>query len=184
MTSKKLWEGYKRIIKDRGCIALFAQCPFDKVLGASNLPMLKYEWIWDKPMPTGRLNCNFAPLKTHENILIFSKSAACYVKNPEHAMIYNPQMTTGKPYKSLSGGPSTNYDMKWCRQTRTVNHGTRYPRDVQRFSHDRLKLHPTQKEYSKARPGRSTDMEQEDRKPCRRASETRTARRPREKQRL
>ena len=142
---EKLWGGYKRIIKDRGCIALFAQCPFDKVLGASNLPMLKYEWIWDKPMPTGRLNCNFAPLKTHENILIFSKSAACYVKNPEHAMIYNPQMTTGKPYKSLSGGPSTNYDMKWCRQTRTVNHGTRYPRDVQRFSHDRLKLHPTQK---------------------------------------
>lgn len=96
-------------------------------------------------MPTGRLNCNFAPLKTHENILIFSKSAACYVKNPDHAMTYNPQMTTGKPYTSLSGGPSTNYDMKWCRQTRTVNHGTRYPRDVQRFSHDRLKLHPTQK---------------------------------------
>lgn len=142
---KKLWGGYKRIIKDRGCIALFAQCPFDKVLGASNLSMLKYEWIWDKPMPTGRLNCNFAPMKTHENILIFSKSAACYVKDPENAMIYNPQMTTGKPYTSLSGGPSTNYDMKWCKQTRTVNHGTRYPRDVQRFSHDKLKLHPTQK---------------------------------------
>ena len=142
---KKLWEGYARIIKDRGCIALFAQCPFDKVLGASNLSMLKYEWIWDKPMPTGRLNCNFAPMKTHENILIFSKSAACYVKNPENAMTYNPQMTTGKPYTSLSGGPSTNYDMKWCKQTRTVNRGTRYPRDVQRFSHDKLKLHPTQK---------------------------------------
>ena len=142
---EKLWGGYKRIIKDRGCIALFAQCPFDKVLGASNLSMLKYEWIWDKPMPTGRLNCNFAPMKTHENILIFSKSAACYVKNPENAMTYNPQMTTGKPYTSLSGGPSTNYDMKWCKQTRTVNRGTRYPRDVQRFSHDKLKLHPTQK---------------------------------------
>ena len=142
---KKLWVGYKRIIKDRGCIALFAQCPFDKVLGASNMPMLKYEWIWDKPMPTGRLNCNFAPLKTHEVVLIFSKSAACYVKNPENAMIYNPQMTEGKPYKSLSGGPSTNYDMKWCKQTKTINNGTRYPRDVQRFSHDRVKLHPTQK---------------------------------------
>lgn len=107
--------------------------------------MLKYEWIWDKPMPTGRLNCNFAPLKTHETVLIFSKSAACYVKNPENAMIYNPQMTEGKPYKSLSGGPSTNYDTKWCKQTTTINNGTRYPRDVQRFSHDRVKLHPTQK---------------------------------------
>lgn len=142
---EKLWGGYKRIIKDRGCIALFAQCPFDKVLGASNLSMLKYEWIWDKPMPTGRLNCNFAPLKTHEVVLIFSKSAACYVKNPENAMVYHPQMTAGKPYKSLSGGPSTNYDTKWCKQTLTVNSGTRYPRDVQRFSHDKIKLHPTQK---------------------------------------
>ena len=141
----KLWRGYKRIIKDRGCIALFAQCPFDKVLGASNLSMLKYEWIWDKPMPTGRLNCNFAPLKTHETVLIFSKSAACYVKNPENAMIYHPQMTTGKPYKSLSGAPSTNYDTKWCKQTLIVNSGTRYPRDVQRFPHDKIKIHPTQK---------------------------------------
>ena len=43
-----LWEQYKRIIKDNGAIMLFAQTPFDKVLGASNLPMLKYEWIWRK----------------------------------------------------------------------------------------------------------------------------------------
>ena len=73
--------GYERVIKDNGCIALFAQTPFDKILGASNLPLLKYEWIWEKPMATGRLNCNFAPMKAHENILIFSKSAACYVKD-------------------------------------------------------------------------------------------------------
>ena len=26
-----LWRQYKRIIKQRGCIALFAQTPFDKV---------------------------------------------------------------------------------------------------------------------------------------------------------
>ena len=42
-----IWEQYKRIIKDNGAIILFAQTPFDKVLGASNLPMLKYEWIWN-----------------------------------------------------------------------------------------------------------------------------------------
>ena len=140
-----LWAEYKRIVKRNGCVALFAQTPFDKVLGASNLDMLKYEWIWEKPMATGRLNCKFAPMKAHENILIFSKSAACYVKDTSNAMVYNPQMTTGKPYKSISGAPSTNYDMKWCKQTKTVNHGTRYPRDIQRFPHDREKYHPTQK---------------------------------------
>ena len=51
-----LWEQYKRIIKDSGAIVLFAQTPFDKVLGASNLKMLKYEWIWEKQQGTGFLN--------------------------------------------------------------------------------------------------------------------------------
>lgn len=140
-----LWTEYKRLIKDNGCIALFAQTPFDKVLGASNLDMLKYEWIWEKPMATGRLNCNFAPMKAHENILIFSKSAACYVKDSSHAMVYNPQMTEGKPYTAVSGRASTNYDTKWCKEQVTVNSGTRYPRDVQVFAHDKDKYHPTQK---------------------------------------
>lgn len=43
-----LWEQYNRIIKDNGAILLFAQTPFDKVLGCSNLEMLRYEWIWGK----------------------------------------------------------------------------------------------------------------------------------------
>lgn len=52
----KLWEQYKRIIKDNGAILLFSQTPFDKVLGNSNLKMLRYEWIWEKTQATGYLN--------------------------------------------------------------------------------------------------------------------------------
>lgn len=52
----KLWEQYKRIIKDNGVIILFAQTPFDKVLGCSNLKWLKYEWIWEKTQATGFYN--------------------------------------------------------------------------------------------------------------------------------
>ena len=48
----------------------FAQCPYDKVLGASNLSMLRYEWIWYKERGTGFLNANRAPLKKSENILV------------------------------------------------------------------------------------------------------------------
>ena len=43
-----LWEELKRVVKDRAAIVLFAQTPFDKVLGVSNLSMLRYEWIWEK----------------------------------------------------------------------------------------------------------------------------------------
>lgn len=140
-----LWNQYKRIIKLNGCIALFAQQPFASVLGNSNLEMLKYEWVWEKPMATGRLNCNFAPMKAHELILIFSKSAASYVKDKRKAMNYNPQMEEGKPYKAVSGRASTNYDTKWSKETTTINKGTRFPRDVKVFKHDKDKFHPTQK---------------------------------------
>ena len=96
-------------------------------------------------MATGFLNSKFAPMKAHENVLIFSKSAACYVKDKDNAMVYNPQMTEGKPYTSIQGMTSTNYDTKWAKETVTVNNGTRYPRDIQKFTHDKEKYHPTQK---------------------------------------
>lgn len=135
----KLWEQYCRVIKDNGAIVLFAQTPFDKVLGCSNLKMLKYEWIWEKTSATGHLNAKKMPMKAHENILVF------YKKLPT----YNPQKTTGhtpvhsytkhqddgsnygKTLIGISGGGSTE----------------RYPRSVQVFKTDKQKeaLHPTQK---------------------------------------
>ena len=96
-------------------------------------------------MATGRLNCNFAPMKSHENILVFSDKAACYVKDSASAMNYHPQMSAGEPYVAISGRPSTNYDTKFSKEQITVNTGTRYPRDVIEFTHDKEGYHPTQK---------------------------------------
>ena len=128
----KLWEQYNRIIKDNGAIVLTAQTPFDKVLGVSNLKMLKYEWIWTKYSGTGHLNAKKMPMKNHENILVF------YKKLPT----YNPQMTKGTPYTQKSGKASSNYNPQ--ERVTTVNEGYRYPLTVQRFNNERG-LHPTQK---------------------------------------
>ena len=141
----ELWEQYRRIIKQKGAIVLFAQTPFDKVLGASNIKMLKYEWIWEKDSGTGHLNSKFAPMKKHENILVFSKSAACFVKDANDAMTYNPQMGVGKPYTQKSGRPSLNYDAAACYSVVTENNGERCPTSVLKFNRDKNKLHPTQK---------------------------------------
>ena len=138
----KLWSHYNRIIKDNGAIVLTAQTPFDKVLGSSNLKMLKYEWIWEKDRASGHLNAKKMPMKAHENILVF------YKKPPK----YNPQMTTGHKPSNVSGK----------RRKETTNYGkfeslisggqtTRYPRSVQKFNvvnsqHD--PIHPTQKPVS------------------------------------
>ena len=47
----ELWEAVKWAVKPDGAILFFAQCPYDKVLGASNLSMLRYEWVCvQKPM--------------------------------------------------------------------------------------------------------------------------------------
>lgn len=141
----KIWTQYKRIIKGNGAIVLFSQMPFTAVLACSNLDMLKYEFIWEKDNGTGFLNCNYAPLKKHENILVFSKASACFVKDKENAMMFNPQMDTGKPYTSKRNGSSKNYDFQNMKSVQTINNGKRYPIDILKFPRDKEKIHPTQK---------------------------------------
>lgn len=133
----KLWEQYERTIKDNGAIVLFAQTPFDKVLGASNLKLLKYEWIWDKKLGTGHLNAKKMPLKRHENILVF------YKKLPT----YNPQMTKGDSYnKGMVHGKSSNYG-KQCEVVIKNVTGERYPTSILEYTNANRqnRLHPTQK---------------------------------------
>ena len=137
-----LWTHYNRIIKDNGAIVLFAQTPFDKVLGNSNLKMLKYEWIWEKTTATGHLNAKKMPMKAHENILVFYKKLPVY--NPQKTYGHTPVHSYtkyqddgsnyGKTAVGISGGGSTE----------------RYPRSVQVFKTDKQKcaLHPTQKPVS------------------------------------
>jgi DNA modification methylase len=132
-----LWREYGRVC--RGAILLFAQTPFDKVLGASNLRDLRYEWIWEKTSATGHLNAKRMPMKAHENVLVF------YRKQPT----YNPIKTQGHIRKSAV--------KRFCRSEVygdqdfgcgiSYDSTERYPRSVQMFASDkqRCKLHPTQK---------------------------------------
>lgn len=146
-----LWEQYNRIIKDRGVILLFAQTPFDKVLGVSNLKDLRYEIIWQKTAPTGFLNAKKMPMKAHENILVF------YKKLPT----YNPQMTQGHPRKVTSKSSrkksverqqgksevlASNYNSYGESQV-GYDSTERYLLSVQVFAKDQQKenYHPTQK---------------------------------------
>ena len=135
-----LWDQYERVIEDNGAIVLTAQTPFDKVLGVSNLKLLRYEWIWEKTTSTGFLNAKKMPMKAHENILVF------YKKLPT----YNPQKTTGHPRKvstaehKVGSKATSNYGEHGLTGYDSTE---RYPRSVQLFSTDKQKIaiHPTQK---------------------------------------
>jgi len=145
----KLWCEYERVIKNNGIILLFAQTPFDKALGVSNLKLLKYEWIWEKTQATGHLNAKKMPMKAHENILVFYKNLPTY----------NPQKTFGHERKVSKGYQRDicikRRDEKWGgnylygKETTAPDYDSteRYPRSVLTFASDKQKskLHPTQK---------------------------------------
>lgn len=137
---EELWEQYERIIKDDGAIVLFAQTPFDKVLGVSNLKLLKYEWIWEKTNATWHLNAKKMPMKAHENILVF------YKNQPK----YNPMKTEWHERKvsSVDHRVNAKFSSNYGDQKESGYDSTeRYPRSVQIFKKDvqKSKLHPTQK---------------------------------------
>ncbi len=134
-----MWAVLQQVTNDNTPIVLMAQTPFDKVLGCSNLPGLRYEWIWEKTAATGHLNAKKMPMKAHENALVFYRSMPTY--NPQktngHRPVnsYTKHRDDGECYGAtkigVSGGGATD----------------RYPRSIQIFASDKQKtaLHPTQK---------------------------------------
>ncbi len=131
----ELWKQYERIIKDNGAIVLTAQTPFDKVLGCSNLKLLRYEWIWKKDNASNFLNARRNPMKIHENILVF------YKKMPN----YKPQMREGhKPYSTGMGKRKENYMDNFDTSHISKSDGERFPISILEFNTERG-LHPTQK---------------------------------------
>ena len=66
-----MWERLNKLIKPNGAIVLFGSEPFTSALIMSNTKMFKYEWIWFKNVPTGMAQARYAPMKYHENILVF-----------------------------------------------------------------------------------------------------------------
>jgi DNA modification methylase len=145
-----MWEQLKRVAKRNAAIVLTASQPFTSSLGASNIAMLKYSWVWEKSRPTNFLQAKHQPLKGFEDVLVF------YDKRPS----YFPQGTTqvnrvvkntGTKSRGRQGAKENNDhsfhgtvtgadENDLYRQTLTG-----YPRGIIRFGQDNDALHPTQK---------------------------------------
>ena len=134
----KLWEQYERIIKPNGNIVLFGAGLFAYKLALSNEKLFRYELIWKKSKCGSPLTAKFMPMKRHENILVFGKSASAYY----------PQMEKGKPYKrAYTPNKKNNMDFG-IKGVSTDNKGTRYPISILDFPQQwrrQDQVHPTQK---------------------------------------
>lgn len=130
-----LWQLFKRIIKPGGVVVTTASQPFTTVLISSNYDWFRYEWIWDKALPTGHLDAKWKPLKRHESILVFSGS------KPN----YNPIMRKGK-FRNKGGsstGKGVYHDFKIVKSA----NDDYYPTTILSFSNanQSAKKHPNQK---------------------------------------
>lgn len=141
----KLWEQYKRIIKDNGAIVLTGTQPFTSLVISSNLEMFKYNWIWDKGKPGNIYTAKLRPMQLHEDIMVFSFGTVANCSN--RLMKYNPQMIPmSKPdtYKMYKQGESFKRDgVKSIKYSRDK----KYPQTIIKISNNdqRSKTHPTQK---------------------------------------
>lgn len=145
-----LWEQYKRIIKDNRAIVLTASQPFTTDLINSAREIFKYELIWDKTVGCDFLNSKNKPMKSHENILIFSKGTTANCS--PNKMLYIPQMGRGKPYATqhksdpragvFAKGNRTPFNPDYISRSE----GGRYPLSIIKFARSNYKSsHPTQK---------------------------------------
>jgi len=87
----KLWKEYSIILKKNSVAVIFGTEPFSSNCRLSNRNWYKFDFVWDKKIPSGMSYAKYQPMRQHENIMVF-----CNGKLP-----YYPQMTKrDKPIKS------------------------------------------------------------------------------------
>lgn len=145
----RLWAEYKRVIKPNHAIVLTAAQPFTTQLAASNLPWLRYEWIWEKNRPTNFAHAKNKPMKKHENVLVFSEGTTVHASQSKNRMPYYPQglVAVENPKKVVK----KHTEMTDAFFQARAGHGeftrefTNYPHSILEFPTDQLGLHPTAK---------------------------------------
>ena len=98
---KLMWEQLNRIIKPNGAIVLFGSEPFSSALRMSNIKNYKYDWIWDKKIPSGMCNAKIMPMRQSELISVFIKGNNFYY--PQMILRDKP-IKSGGNNDSISGG--------------------------------------------------------------------------------
>ena len=107
--------------------------------------MFKYEWVWEKSRTVGFLNAKNAPLKKHENILVFSKGATA--NNNKNRMEYFPQglVEINKVKISVKQNSDSIVGSRPSRSGDYISKFSGYPSSLMKFNNESKQAHPTQK---------------------------------------
>ncbi len=127
----------RRIVTPTGAIVAFAQQPFTTDLIIAGRDIFKQALVWEKVKPTGFQQSATRHLKTHEDILVFSKGTI--IRRSDRRMTYNPQ---GVEFVARKMRPPRRFkylDKKVGGNTRTgeiYQAMTNCPRSVLRYAKD------------------------------------------------
>jgi len=90
-----MWAEIKRVLRPRGACVLFGSQPFTSALVMSNPGWYRHSWVWDKKRVTGGANADIAPMKAHEDVIVFGKASPKYA--PQMGSWENITLTRIKP---------------------------------------------------------------------------------------
>jgi len=140
-----MWEQLKRVIKPNGAIVMTASQPFTSTLVASNMKMFKYCWVWEKSRSVGFLNARNAPLKRHEDIVVFSDGATA--NGSKRNMPYHPQglVEIQSSRESVRQSSGTVVGSRPSRQKPYIATRKGFPSSIIRINNEAKQIHPTQK---------------------------------------
>ena len=147
----ELWKILLRIVESDCALIFTGSQPFTTDLINSNRAIFRYEWIWEKSMPSNFALANKQPMKYHENILVF------YSQQPTYNKIMLERSDVGKERLRNNGSVLSGTKQSNHISTNICNNGERRfydpnlvnPKSVLHFGSEPncngTKLHPTQK---------------------------------------
>ena len=134
----KMWAKIKGSLKPRGAFVTTASQPFTSALVMSNPKWFTSEIIWAKSKATGHLDAKRKPLKSHENIIVFSDGYSTY----------NPQMVKGKNHHRGQKAQSKQTEVYGKFKFDLYYSDEYYPKTIYFENVVERAIHPTQKPVS------------------------------------
>ena len=149
---ERMWPAFWHALRPDGVAVLMASSlRFAAALLHSQERYFRYDLVWEKSIAVGFLNARHRPLRSHEFVLVFSRTVRS---------TYHPQRTTGHGPIHTNGGRGALGSVNYGTGQAVSRHGRplgvaragatdRYPRSVLVFGsvgiRDRRRRHPQQK---------------------------------------
>lgn len=119
-----LWREWRRILRPRGAVVLFADSRYcQEIRAAAPYGWFRYKWIWDKCGASGWLNARRTPMLAHEEILVFGQRVRYY---PQGLVACARKYRAGSKSEVYGGGRLPH-----------VQRLTGYPKSILRFAREK-----------------------------------------------